>query len=353
MTEHANRPYEGGVCAIYFQALLKEEESPCSDCAITELYLDNVSLDAGHVIIHYLVTGIYQCLKPEKEAHEKMTAAELTTALQVYVATDILSVPELREMARAEIVSLGNQLLLPALIKVMEDAALSFDAHPGIATYLQYRILSFSQDEHPFMADNILRGMGAPDSLSKALLRSIALSKASVWHQLEDPTYQLTVGDCTALVLRPAEKAMKRSEEQALSKASKAQADCEAEEAWKLEKKKVKKGKLGRKNQERLDTLLLNQEERAQEEDEEKQIATSRMAELEKPFTQKLVDTQKKYFSSNGDEANGLEWNQGPTWSDGLEAEACEPYGEAEDETDSFWGSISTLGSSLDSDLKF
>ncbi|KAF4946764.1 hypothetical protein FGADI_10968 [Fusarium gaditjirri] len=157
VAEHASRPYASGTCAVYFAnkgplhipnsflnenlkryATFKVDESSHPS---SELRLDSIMLDAGHVIIHYLVTGSYQCLQPQEEEPDKKVSAELSTAIRVYVATGIMGLPQLREMTRAEIVHLGDQLSLPVLITVMEAAALSFDSYPGIAAYVESRVL--------------------------------------------------------------------------------------------------------------------------------------------------------------------------------------------------------------------
>ncbi|KAM5367090.1 hypothetical protein ACJA88_011670 [Fusarium oxysporum] len=202
-------PYASGPCAVYFasagplhipRSLLNENMKQAaqfrdddSSHPLSELWLDDITLDAGHVIIHYLITGTYH-----------------------------LFLPALREMARGEIFRLGEWLSLPALIKVMEEAALSFDAYPGIATYVESRVLSYSQDEvihGSDKADETLDALGAPDSLSKVLLRSILLAKASEDRQKKEPNYRLSTVGYAALELRPIEEGMERAEKRALRNA--------------------------------------------------------------------------------------------------------------------------------------
>ncbi|PCD29388.1 hypothetical protein AU210_011926 [Fusarium oxysporum f. sp. radicis-cucumerinum] len=269
-------PYASGPCAVYFasagplhipRSLLNENMKQAaqfrdddSSHPLSELWLDDITLDAGHVIIHYLIT------------------AELATAIRVYVAADSLSLPALREMARGEIFRLGEWLSLPALIKVMEEAALSFDAYPGIATYVESRVLSYSQDEvihGSDKADETLDALGAPDSLSKVLLRSVLLAKASEDRQKKEPNYRLSTVGYAALELRPIEEGMERAEKRALRNAE--AADEEQELGPPMEKKK--KGGLMREEWARVLTFQRNAIKRAEEESMERAMDAQRWLE--------------------------------------------------------------------------
>ncbi|KAF4416320.1 hypothetical protein FACUT_12681 [Fusarium acutatum] len=116
-------------------------------------------------------------------------------------------------MARGEILRVGEWLNLPTLIKVMEEVALSFKAYPGIATYVESRLLSFSETAAITGAkdhvDETLAALGAPDTLSQVVLRSVLLYKASTVRQQEAPTYQPSWG-YPALELHPTKQAMER-----------------------------------------------------------------------------------------------------------------------------------------------
>ncbi|KAF4333329.1 hypothetical protein FBEOM_12842 [Fusarium beomiforme] len=267
-----------------------------------------------------------------EEAPDKSIAAELSTALRVYVATDILSLPALRDMTRAEIVRLGGKLHLPALIKVMEKSALSFDAHPGIAAYVESRALSFSQDVFPPVADDALDEVGVPDTLSKVLLRSIVLSKASESRQMEEPSYNFTTSGYPALELRPAEDIMKQAEEQAFKKA---ETSCEDEELRQLKNKKERRrGKFRRKDQKRLDILLCNQQKRALEKLSEKQLAASRLAELGSRSLPNSSDIKEQSLPTNRTMANRRTSNSFRTSSESLEGGSFERYVQFDDDPD-------------------
>ncbi|KAF5551085.1 hypothetical protein FNAPI_7512 [Fusarium napiforme] len=225
-------PYASAICAVYFSEkgplyihnslltidMFKAAKIRAEDSHVVgKLWLNDIAIDAGHVIIHYLVTGTYQCLqhKKEEEKDEKDFSAEFATAIRVYVAADNLPLPALREMAKEEILRIGNWLSIPALIKVMEEAAVPFKAYPGIAAFVESRLLSFSQtaamDGGEDHVDETLLALGAPDTLSQVVLRSVLLPKASRGLQMESPTYKYS-WDNPEIELRPTKQAMEWAE---------------------------------------------------------------------------------------------------------------------------------------------
>ncbi|KAF5589872.1 hypothetical protein FPANT_6205 [Fusarium pseudoanthophilum] len=226
-------PYADDICAVYFSgqgplyipcSLLSEEMKEFADFEggnsahpLAKMWLDDIAIDVGHVIIHYLVTGTYQYLQHMKEweKEEKDFSAEFAAAIRVYVAANNLPLPALREMAKGEILRVGDWLSLPVLIKVMEEAALPFKEYPGIAAYVESRLLSFSEsaamEDGEHHVDKTLLALGAPDTLSQVVLRSVLLSKASRGLQMESPTYKYS-WDNPEIELRPTRQAMEWAE---------------------------------------------------------------------------------------------------------------------------------------------
>lgn len=81
----------------------------------------DISEAAGHVIIHYLFTNTYQCLRPEApSAHEKQVI-EFTTSTQVYAASRTYELAPLEGAARVQMEKLSVGLSLPSIICVVQD----------------------------------------------------------------------------------------------------------------------------------------------------------------------------------------------------------------------------------------
>ncbi|KAI1807105.1 hypothetical protein F4811DRAFT_66293 [Daldinia bambusicola] len=89
-------------------------------------YFRHVPSDCGHVVVHYLFTGTYQCLKPEGASQQERDIAEFTTCARVYkIAGDYLLF-RLRNLTRDEMERLAGRLQVTQLLDVMKDV------HPTI-----------------------------------------------------------------------------------------------------------------------------------------------------------------------------------------------------------------------------
>ncbi|SPJ72972.1 uncharacterized protein FTOL_02701 [Fusarium torulosum] len=272
-TRATESPYASEICAVYFQGkgpfnelfLATVENGPFSS-TLGDVHLEDITFDTGHVIIHYLFTNTYQCLKPRVEVPEKKNALEFVTALRVYIATERLSLHQLRELAREELVRLGDKLELSTLIKVMEESISSFEVLPGITAYIESRLLSFSEESSRATADRVLTEMGIPDTLSKVLFRSIVLMKASERSLAAEPTIQHVAVGRSGITLLPKVEAIKLAEAKAEDKAAQealriAEEIAVAEEMAEIRElrcKRATRGKLTSRQKRRLHELLDN-----------------------------------------------------------------------------------------------
>ncbi|KAI1363135.1 hypothetical protein F5Y08DRAFT_340985 [Xylaria arbuscula] len=64
----------------------------------------------GHVLIHYLLTGKYQSLKPQNQSLSTSNDADFTTAVRTYKFTEDFDLPKLKFLSRHEMKRAGNQL---------------------------------------------------------------------------------------------------------------------------------------------------------------------------------------------------------------------------------------------------
>ncbi|KAM0343369.1 hypothetical protein ACHAPU_008547 [Fusarium lateritium] len=287
-TRPMHSPYASDVCPVYFQGngplyiprtFLNQSPELASGAvpdrftlASDDIHVENIAFDAGHAIIHYLVTNTYQCLKPTEIFPEKNDATELATAIRVYSTTETISLSRLRNLAREEIVRLGDKLELPTLIKVMEDSIPSFQNLPGIAAYVESRILSFAENSSRIAANKALENIGVPDTLNNVLLRSIVLMKASEQSLVAEPIIQHVTADRGTITLRPVLDAIILAETQAeaktvednLREAQKVAVACEVAEIRDLRLRKATRGKLTSTQRKRLNSLVRNAAERAE-----------------------------------------------------------------------------------------
>ena len=82
--------------------------------------LADVTEEAGHVVIHHLYTGNYECLRPLGVTLKEKNVAEFKTSLQVYTAARTYELHNLKEQAQAQIETLGSGLDLAVVIHVVE-----------------------------------------------------------------------------------------------------------------------------------------------------------------------------------------------------------------------------------------
>ncbi|EXK25989.1 hypothetical protein FOMG_17389 [Fusarium oxysporum f. sp. melonis 26406] len=313
--EHS--PYASQVCAVYFQgngplhiphALLHQSVELASRSAATgcfssssrDLHLNDIDYNTGHVLIHFMATGRYQCLKPQGETIMISYASEFTTALRVYAAAQSFQLPSLRDLARREIIALGDRLSLPSLVDIMEESSLSLSTLPGIAAYVESRILAFAENITYPTSEKVLSEIGTPNTLSMVLLKTILLLQTSkvslrddslrkeelveILRGLSDtgPIVKGKASDVDRVMKEAEEQAAKRAEETAAKEAEKAaaavvavaqriaeaqateaEAANEEEEIACLLAKKARRGKLVKKDRERLSALEHNATKRA------------------------------------------------------------------------------------------
>lgn len=323
------RPYAGEICTVSFgdgkslhipRELLYQVESISLGLTVIPGYkpcFNEMSSETGHVLVHFLTCGVYQCLRPQGDSPEERRVSEFRTALDVYVAAESLQLPRLRGLARREITRLGDNLTLPSIISAIEDSGRSLKTLPGVVAYVESRILSFGEEATPEGVDEMLVELGWPETLSRALLKAMVLLKSSELSKKTQKFHEdggqgfcetaksVSEEELTRKRISPTEQAMKDAEAKAEAMA-KQEAEKEAiraakaeeairaaeeegairalekeeaiqaakeKEAWleeeaelqTLRNKKYKRGgKLIRRDQNRLDELVKRSERRAE-----------------------------------------------------------------------------------------
>ncbi|KAH7157772.1 hypothetical protein B0J13DRAFT_581797 [Dactylonectria estremocensis] len=188
--------YASEICAVYFQgkgplhiprellhqnAELSRRDVAIGSCSSSfrRLHLNDIAYDTGHVLIHFLTTGSYQCLKPQGDTTAKRDTSEFAIALRTYVAAESLQLSSLHNLARSEIIRLGNKLSLLSLIDIMDESWLSLSTSPGIVAFVESYILAFMESVTYLIAERVLSEIGTPKTLSKVLLKTMLLLKTS------------------------------------------------------------------------------------------------------------------------------------------------------------------------------
>ncbi|KAH8768399.1 hypothetical protein F5883DRAFT_554504 [Diaporthe sp. PMI_573] len=88
----------------------------------TALFLENVSQDVGHVLVHYLFTDTYQCLRPKGQSEFERLVAECTTSIRVYAFARGHGLQSLEELAKSEVDRLGAGLPISLVLNLIQEA---------------------------------------------------------------------------------------------------------------------------------------------------------------------------------------------------------------------------------------
>ncbi|KAJ9133159.1 hypothetical protein NKR23_g10949 [Pleurostoma richardsiae] len=94
-------------------------QSPASWIASLRL---EATEEVGHVLVHFLHTETYQCLRPKGTSPTEKIAAEFTTSLRVYALARDYELPALADLAQLEIERLGKGLPFSIVLGLIQSA---------------------------------------------------------------------------------------------------------------------------------------------------------------------------------------------------------------------------------------
>ncbi|KAI8944513.1 hypothetical protein F4801DRAFT_571514 [Xylaria longipes] len=198
----ATSPYASPLITLHFangpplsipKRLIDKSPKLSSGCGHeTTLHLAHIPSGAGHVLVHYLFTGMYECLKPRGASCYENNAADFATGVRVYAVARDYELPELESLARNEIEKLGNRLQVMRIFNVLKNTLpnLSVD-DMSLQSYLKSIV-------RPFIIDSPLSSLGGlPNSADQTLLFANALFKAVI--ELWRETLSSSLNDLSAI----------------------------------------------------------------------------------------------------------------------------------------------------------
>ncbi|KAJ0126422.1 Uncharacterized protein HZ326_30474 [Fusarium oxysporum f. sp. albedinis] len=142
----------------------------------TELRLEDVSQNAGHVLVHFLYTGKYQILKVDTPDLRDRLAAQFRTCLQVYLASKTYKLHNLQGLIQIELEQLGQKVAIPDLIAVAEE--IYSGAHQvdlWFQSFIHSCLSRMSDDLELFENRKILRELEMKNTIGSMILRSCML----------------------------------------------------------------------------------------------------------------------------------------------------------------------------------
>lgn len=83
--------------------------------------LKDVNAAVGHIIVHFLYTGTYQCLQPEESSTRDKKRVEFKTSIRAYIAARAYGIPVLAKLASLEAEILGDDLDFSTIVDLLEE----------------------------------------------------------------------------------------------------------------------------------------------------------------------------------------------------------------------------------------
>ncbi|KAM0344855.1 hypothetical protein ACHAPU_006985 [Fusarium lateritium] len=137
--------------------------------------IQHLSIEAGHVLIHFLVTDRYECLKPGGTTEEERNRCELTTAFHVYSAAgpDGVDLPRLQELAEAEIKRLECKMNLVSVAQTLENSLVSLEVFPVLEKHFLDELDIVLTTSNKQEIDSLISHLGARRKVSMIFLERL------------------------------------------------------------------------------------------------------------------------------------------------------------------------------------
>lgn len=107
---------------LYVPAHLLVKSPKLSSPDENGIYHLDMPHEVAHVVVHYLFTDTYQCLRPKGSSLNEKLIAEFLTSIRVYIVARDYKLPLLEELAQAEIIRLGSGFRIPLVFDLVQEA---------------------------------------------------------------------------------------------------------------------------------------------------------------------------------------------------------------------------------------
>ncbi|KAJ8118424.1 hypothetical protein ONZ43_g3991 [Nemania bipapillata] len=186
-------PYVSPLVTIHFAdgpplvvpaRLLNKSPKLSSNCGYdTKLHLPKIPSGAGHVLVHHLFTGTYECLRPRGSSCYAKDTAEFETSVRVYAIARDYGLHDLEILARGEMEKLSPRLQTAHVLDVLKNTL----PNPSVDdTWFQNYLKSMVR---PLLGNPTAGLGGLPDGPSQTLSITNALLKVVIelWREKEIP----------------------------------------------------------------------------------------------------------------------------------------------------------------------
>ena len=183
------------------------ENIPSRDPWTRETHLEDVDASIGHVLIHFLHTGVYQTLNDEdiegtENTHQTLVRDEFQTAVLALKAAKKYSVPGLQELAQIELERRGKEMCLRDAVRAIREDSVAgpADEHAWLRDFVSKKVRwTFEQDPHMLSAPDFFENIEST-TLTKLLAQLIVglySEKIASLHKGETATSKISTPECT------------------------------------------------------------------------------------------------------------------------------------------------------------
>ncbi|KAI1319734.1 hypothetical protein F5Y16DRAFT_94671 [Xylariaceae sp. FL0255] len=122
------RPESSPYTAIRIPVALRDKNtlyvpsSLLNEYPILPCLFANIILEEGHILVHYLLTKTYQCLRPKGSSLQEQLVTEFTMSVRIYAIARANQLASLEELARLEMARLGDRLPTPLAFRLVQNA---------------------------------------------------------------------------------------------------------------------------------------------------------------------------------------------------------------------------------------
>ncbi|KAF5589870.1 hypothetical protein FPANT_6203 [Fusarium pseudoanthophilum] len=145
--------------------------------------IEEYPFSVGHIIIHYLITDKYQCLKPEGETEDERNCSELATAFEAHAAAVDLDLPCLQLLASSEMRRLEGKLSLVLVTRTLNDTELPLNLYPTIAANFVSCVIRLSASPSKESKEEMMNQLGVPENVAMVLVQCFLRFKGIIFSQ--------------------------------------------------------------------------------------------------------------------------------------------------------------------------
>ncbi|KAF5551087.1 hypothetical protein FNAPI_7514 [Fusarium napiforme] len=209
-TNKGTSQYTGDVCHILFRSqgplliprtILKKcpklaarlDKKHIFSKPLETVDIEEYPFSVGHIIIHYLITDKYQCLKPEGETEDETNCSELATAFEAHAAAVDLDLPCLQLLASSEMRRLEGKLNLVLISRTLNDTELPLNLYPKIAENFVSCVMRLSASPPKGCKEEMMNQLGVPENVAMVLVQCVLRFKGIGFTQ--DHAKETDLGD--------------------------------------------------------------------------------------------------------------------------------------------------------------